>query len=315
MTNLTVTKYSVLTIILVFCSQLLLAQDANKATAGSQAAEWVRLQSDNDGFSIEIPSNYEFFSEKEGFVMGKGGGEELEFKGVKLITTNYDNTLMRVESYALENPKKGLDLIAQYTKGSEKSISRDNLRGKQIVFSDEKFYSVTQIFPTKTNLYVIFTAARGENNPIMQRFLASLNFNSVTNGNVKTIKFSELKISPFALTDETKSAGNDQNQNTPPNNIKPPDGDVDSKPLIILAQSPPGYTVAARMNNVTGTLRLRLTFSASGRISKIGIVSSLPEGLTRQAIYAGLRIKFLPAEKNGKPISVTKIVEFRFSMY
>jgi hypothetical protein len=315
MTNLTVTKYSVLTIILIFCSQPLPAQDANKAIIDSQAVEWVRLQNDTDGFSIEIPSNYEFFSDKDGFVMGKSQ-DELEFKEVKFLTVYHDKTLMKVESYSLKNPKKGLDLMIDYVKGKETSISRAALRGKQFVSRGEKPYSVTQFFATKTNLYVIFTASREENSPAMQRFLASANFNSALPAdNVKTIKFSELKNSPFALTDETKSAGNNQNQNTSPNNVKPPNAPVDSSPLTIMMQYPPGYTVAARNNNVTGIMRLRLTFSASGRISKIGIVSTLPEGLTRQAIFSALRIKFLPAEKNGHPISVTKTVEYKFSMY
>lgn len=314
MTNLALTRYSVLTIILIFCSQPLLAQDANKATSDSQAAQWVRLQSDNGDFSIEIPRNYEFFSEKDGFVLGTRGGGELEFKEVKLLTAYHEKTLLSIESYHLENPKKGLNSIIEYTQGNEENISRDGLRGKQIVSPGDKAYSIVQFFATKTNLYVISAVSREENSPAIRRFLASANFKpALPADNVKTIKFSELRNSPFALTDETKSGGNSQNQNAAPGNIKPPDSD--SSPLIIASQTRPGYTTSARMKGVTGILRLRVTFSESGRVSKLGIVSFLPEGLTRQAVFAALRIKFLPAEKNGKPISVTKVVEYRFSMY
>lgn len=314
MKNLCFTKCLFLTLLFIFCSQMPSAQEERATTPDSaKAVEWVRLQNDDDGFSIELPSDYESLSESDGFTMGKASGEEIEFRNVRMITAYSDNALLRVESYKLKNPKKGLDLMVEQAKGDSKTVARDNLRGKQFTFSNEKFYSVAEFFATKTNLYVIFTASRAADNSTAQRFLSSLNFNSASAGASKTIKFLELKNSPFALTEEPNSVDKDQNQ--PPANPQKPDADVNSKPLTIVSQPFPGYTNAARMKNVSGMMRLRVTFSATGRVSKIGILSSLPEGLSRQAVYAALRIKFLPAEKNGEPISVTKVVEYSFRTY
>lgn len=87
-----------------------------------------------------------------------------------------------------------------------------------------------------------------------------------------------------------------------------------TSPLRILSKSPASYTDAARQNGIEGTVRLRVTFLASGEIGSIAPVSGLPFGLTEYAIAAARNIKFEPATKNGIPISVTKLVEYNFSI-
>jgi TonB family protein len=86
-------------------------------------------------------------------------------------------------------------------------------------------------------------------------------------------------------------------------------------PLSILSKPRPGYTDSARTNNVQGTVRLRVTFNANGTIGSISPVSGLPNGLTEQAIAAARQIRFEPKKINGVPVSVTKVVEYSFSIY
>ena len=90
---------------------------------------------------------------------------------------------------------------------------------------------------------------------------------------------------------------------------------VVSEPLKILSQPRPGYTEEARKNNVQGTVRVRVTFSASGQVTGVSAINSLPYGLTEKAIAAARQIQFIPAKRNGVPTSVQKTVEFRFTMY
>ena len=83
----------------------------------------------------------------------------------------------------------------------------------------------------------------------------------------------------------------------------------------IISKPKPGYTNEARQNQVTGTVRLRVVFTASGQIGSISPVSGLPNGLTEQAIAAAKGIRFEPAMKNGVPIPSQSIVEYTFSIY
>jgi len=61
---------------------------------------------------------------------------------------------------------------------------------------------------------------------------------------------------------------------------------------------------------------LKVTFSANGGIKTVVVVEKeLKDGLTEQAIAAAMRIVFIPAKKNGKSHSVSKLVDYSFIIY
>jgi len=103
------------------------------------------------------------------------------------------------------------------------------------------------------------------------------------------------------------------------------DGDGNEPPKVkpkgptlgvsILSKPRPSYTDAARQNQVTGVVRLRVTFLASGQIGSVSPISGLSYGLTEQAIAAAKQIRFTPAQVNGVPTTVTKQIEYSFSIY
>lgn len=64
-----------------------------------------------------------------------------------------------------------------------------------------------------------------------------------------------------------------------------------------------------------GVVRLRVAFLENGKIGNITPVGGLPYGATENAIEAAKLIKFKPAMKNGKPVTVTKVVEYSFKIY
>lgn len=90
--------------------------------------------------------------------------------------------------------------------------------------------------------------------------------------------------------------------------------EVDVKPQL-LERPKPSYTDSARQNNVQGKVVLRVVLSANGSVGSISAISGLSHGLTEQAIAAARRIKFSPAIKDGRPVSVAVNVEYNFSVY
>ncbi|MEP6925200.1 MAG: energy transducer TonB [Pyrinomonadaceae bacterium] len=85
--------------------------------------------------------------------------------------------------------------------------------------------------------------------------------------------------------------------------------------LAILAKPRANYTEEARKNQISGTVRVRVTFSASGQVTGITALGGLPYGLTDQAIAAARQIKFTPEKVNGVPRSVNKVIEYNFNLY
>lgn len=107
-----------------------------------------------------------------------------------------------------------------------------------------------------------------------------------------------------------RGAGNDGD---PPPTIKKPVGETVA--MKILSKPRANYTDAARQNQVQGTVTLRVTFLANGSIGSISPVSGLPNGLTEQAIAAARGIRFEPAKVNGVAQTVTKQVQYSFTLY
>ena len=83
----------------------------------------------------------------------------------------------------------------------------------------------------------------------------------------------------------------------------------------VLFKPEPTYTEEARRNQVTGTVMLRVVFASSGDVVQIRAVHTLPYGLTERAIAAARQIKFVPAIKGGRPVSMYMQLEYNFNLY
>lgn len=108
-----------------------------------------------------------------------------------------------------------------------------------------------------------------------------------------------------------KGSGRENDGDEPP--PKPVTGPP--TPLKILSKPRANYTDAARQNNIQGVVRLRVTFLANGTIGTITPVSGLGYGLTEQAIAAARAIRFEPQKRGGVAQTVTRVVEYNFTLY
>lgn len=90
--------------------------------------------------------------------------------------------------------------------------------------------------------------------------------------------------------------------------------EVDSR-VKILSKPEPTYTDIARKNQVNGIVVLRAIFSSAGTVTNIHVVSGLADGLSEQAISAAKQIKFVPAMKDGHPVSMWMELRYNFDLY
>lgn len=93
-----------------------------------------------------------------------------------------------------------------------------------------------------------------------------------------------------------------------------PTSEVTTK-VKILQKSEPGYTERARRAAIEGTVILRAVFSSAGTVEHILILRSLPAGLTDQAIQSAKKIKFTPATRDGKPVSMIMELQYGFHLF
>jgi TonB family protein len=88
---------------------------------------------------------------------------------------------------------------------------------------------------------------------------------------------------------------------------------VDLRPTILYKEKAK-YTAEAIQNNTEGVVVLTVVFAVNGYITNISVVRGLPDRLTEQAIEAAQKIRFEPAVKDGRRVSVRGNLEFNFSL-
>jgi TonB family protein len=86
-------------------------------------------------------------------------------------------------------------------------------------------------------------------------------------------------------------------------------------PIVVVHKPSARYTDEARKLNIQGSVTLKVTFLTSGGIGSVTPVSSLPYGLTEQAIEAARKLVFIPAKKNGTKVTIIKTVVYSFTIY
>ena len=85
--------------------------------------------------------------------------------------------------------------------------------------------------------------------------------------------------------------------------------------LEIILKPHARYTEDARSNRISGTVKIAVEFKADGEIGFIFPVQRLHFGLTENVVNAAKGIKFEPAIKNGKPVTVVSIIAYIFTIY
>jgi TonB family protein len=83
----------------------------------------------------------------------------------------------------------------------------------------------------------------------------------------------------------------------------------------VLSKPEPQYSDAARMAGVQGTVVIRAIFSADGEVKNLYLLEALPFGLTTNCMQAARRIKFAPATRDGRPVSMYIQFEYNFNLY
>lgn len=90
-------------------------------------------------------------------------------------------------------------------------------------------------------------------------------------------------------------------------------GSVTVRPQI-LGRPTPGYTDEARRNQIEGSVKVSVLLKADGTVSDIRVARGLGYGLDEKAIEAARQLRFVPAQKDGRAVSVRLFLEFKFSL-
>lgn len=279
------------------------------ATSAQTVNDWMRVQTDDGVFSIEVPSEHKAFFSEDGFIVSSDFNDYLTSK-MSTVTAFVDGTLFSVEVYdAVPTVLSKIfekDRIDKWTGGPQEKIGKVTV--KTMLRNDTEAYAVSKYFAYKGKIFILLAASRDGNNGLIDRFFSSVDLLNKEVPFRTGTPFSKLKHSDVTMKEAD-----------PPQPVGPSTGatkadapDPNTKKFVLLRRFASSYVPKARSQNVSGEVRLRVYFGSDGFIPHIDVYKKLGGGLVRQTLYAALRMRYLPEEKDGKLLTISRPVTFSF---
>lgn len=187
------------------------------------------------------------------------------------------------------------DVVLSGFKGKE-----EETRGKSNIYG-ESYYSRTQYFPTERNIYIISAVARDEHNPHIESFFSSLRLGDAA---------SEAGAAPPTLGRPATAEGAPLRASETEQVLKPEE--VSHKAIIVWQPDPGIYEEVLRLNAPVHKLKIQMVLAASGQVAEVKILGGVTPTINERVAKAAKYMKFIPAEKDGRPVSQWHTAEYVF---
>jgi TonB family protein len=262
---------------------------------GGGAVVWPRYTVKGEEFSIALPVPPSLTTRR---VPLAGTNKDRVERVIQASLNNIDYTI-----YIYENPKPQQsleDFIREQTANatrevtSERTLTIDGRQGKEYTYQANNNPVTEQFFAAEKRLYRFVASGAPTSHTRVEQFFASIAFGNKRAG-------FELKDGPG----EAPEADGEKYYTG---------REVDTKARLI-SKPAPVYTAAARKNEVTGVVILKVVLSGDGKVINIRVVQGVPHGMTEACIEAARKIKFLPAMKDGKPVGMWIQLEYNLNLF
>lgn len=253
-------------------------------------SSWKRYTVKDEEFSVKLPTVPSMTTNK--VFQARLQKQRLE----RQLKTSLGGIVYTIDVFENRKPQQSLEeFIAEQNANStidlttERNLSVNGFDGKEYSFQNKTYPAMVQFFATEQRLYR-FTAIGPAEHAGVKQFFSSIMLGKKPEGT----KIEEGPGIPLELdTGERIFLGSE----------------VDTKARL-LVKPEPVYPRDGRRGRVV----LRAVFAANGTVTNIQVLSTVDDELTELAIEAARRIKFVPARKNGKPISMWIQLEYNFNL-
>ena len=264
---------------------------------GPGEAEWQRYTVAGEEFSVALPAFPAMATSK---VARKGDGKlRLE----RRLRTASDGVYYSIEAFENPKPRQSLEQFIDelgltnefgFDQTTKRRVTIDGFDGIEYSSANKTFAARMQFLETEKHLYRFIAGGPDREGRAVEEFFSSIKLGKKTAG----IEVSDGPGTPVRppYTGERIYTGKE----------------VDVKARL-LNYPGPNYTEDARKNRISGVVVLKVVFAKNGEVQNIRVVAGLPYGLTERAIVAARKIKFTPAMKDGKPVSMWMQLEYNFT--
>jgi TonB family protein len=290
---------------LVVCTLILLVAGAHPQTPiPSESLRWTTYTIKGEDFSVALPVLPAMHTTEQ-FLRRLNGS-----RTIRELGSYADGVVYTITVFENPHPRQSLDDFIKeqapraWDRSNARELTLDGVKGKTVSSAD-RADGMVQYFATDDRLYAFMAFGAPEDDPRLKKFFSSFSLAKKKDSEVVAdgpgaayepkVEWGE---SNWAAADQQLFIGKDVNRKAR----------LGMKPE-------PAYTEVARQNQITGTVVLKCVFASNGSVTNIRIVSGLPFGLTERAIDAAKKIRFIPAVKDGKYVSMWMQLEYNFNLY
>lgn len=301
----------------VFIGSINILGQTEKSTA---PINWQRYKISSDAVSLSLPKlpnlrrsgntcfeieTREYAAYAAGIVYGFNINSEAKTPAPFICTDrkkfdeqNFTNRIQEVKSFLKTNEQTTV-----------------NLNNSAAVKINNKFFTYWLINDFKNKRWFEFWVSESnDTDQNIKNFINSLKYEKATNA-IEIGEGSDRTLGDELVVGKT--------ENKLPETESGKTEKVDSIGVRIVVKPSAIYTDAARQNQIQGIVSLRVTFSADGGIGSAVPATNFPSdlkenfdfGLREQAIAAAKKMVFIPAKKDGVPVTIIKTVQYSFVLY
>lgn len=285
-------------------------------TSPAQETKWTRIETDKKELSVAFPPN--FFVDAEKRERNKRYSIVGWQNGVK----------MELHVYKENNSKERLQRVGSFPGNESVSFTINGLKGKKNNFSEYKNRFAENIYLAADDyFYHISVTAREERQEEVKRFLYSIQVNGKAmylndkkqNASEEIISIAELKTSPevaeafnrkFEKIERkiSRELGQspDQSVNT---------GKYTRPPIVLEKPFPHIPNLSERPSDGSFEVTLKVNFLANGQIGDITAYSGGNTAFTNAAIESARKIRFVPAQIDGKNVDAVDWLNYTMHVF
>lgn len=272
--------------------------------SGQSPIKWAAVAGKDNEATVFMPAGYSTSAEGETYLGGPGSrGVRIKrnvtayrlINRVVLLFDYYEGDAPAIQAVLEE--RLGLQEVKRSTFGEFKMKESSGAFGKHI--------SRVQFFQRGSRLYVLRSIAPTANHGIVRAFFESVRL-IVPSGAVApnaTPGATATSIPAFAEQDPTKG------EDAAAIEIK----NADRGPIFIRSARPM-FSFKDRLGMSSVKIKLKVLLSSSGKVTNVEVVSASTIMLERSAVEAAKKAVFIPAEKDGRLVSVYHILDYSYEM-
>ena len=280
-----------------FCLRRTGSAAAERSATTKVESEWLRVSPANEEFSMLAPVQPSLLIIKPDGYISNGGGQVSDERAYSGYA---DDFVFVIESYRTPRPQQLLsDMKDEFSQfGLAEEYRANGFVGRKYKVERNGLFKYVCTLVTVKHVYVITAAARDANHPFIARFLSAL-------------KIGDKNLPAGDVDPRMQEAS----LATLPNQAIGLSSKEISQNAVLVWKPEPSYTLDGRKNRTIGVVILKVLFPASGQIVVLEVVKGLKDGLTAQAIQAAKNLRFFPARKDGRPVTLQTQLEYTFNLY